>query len=116
MSIMQPTPSSKQHSLQQLQLQQYQQPNQKETAYQQDVIIEIEPSIISASGSSTINKSVNKKIKYCSLVLKLVGLLIIVGIVLLFALLPNYLRNKSSQQEEINNSFTDPTKARLPGS
>lgn len=78
---------------------------------EKDVVIKIERSI---STSSSINTHKTKKqIKYCSLVLKLAGLLIIVGVVLLFALLPNYIRNQNANND--NNSGTDPTNARLPG-
>lgn len=80
-----------------------------------DVIIKIKPSIISTSAdSSTLNYSSSNKIKYCSFILKVVGILIIVGIVLLFALLPNYLRNKNTQDTYTIENNTDPTNARLP--
>lgn len=74
---------------------------------EEDVIIKIEPSMDSSHTLKT------KHIKYCSLALKVVGLLIIVGVVLLFALLPNLLRNNST--DGYKESTTDPTNARLPG-
>lgn len=81
------------------------------TQSEKDVVIKIERSI---STSSSINtRKTQKQIKYCSLVLKLAGLLIIVGVVLLFALLPNYIRNQNITNDK--NSSTDPTNARLPG-
>jgi hypothetical protein len=76
-------------------------------SHQEDVVIKIEPSI----ESEDVVKS--KQIRYCSLVLKIVGLIIIIGIVLLFALLPNYLRNHNAQ--DYQTGTTDPTNARLPG-
>ena len=75
-----------------------------------DIMIKVEPSIDSSITETTLK---SKQIKYCSLVLKLIGLLIIIGIVLLFALLPNYLRNNNADNYKESN--TDPTNARLPG-
>ncbi|KAG2229105.1 hypothetical protein BDF21DRAFT_493738 [Thamnidium elegans] len=43
----------------------------------------------------------------------MLGLLIIIAVVLLFAILPNYIRNRNANSDEQGN--TDPTNARLPG-
>lgn len=79
---------------------------------EEGVIIKIEP-----SSGTTIDPFPpalkTKHIKYCSLALKVFALLIIVGIVLLFALLPNLLRNNTT--ESYKESASDPTNARLPG-
>lgn len=78
----------------------------------EDVVIKIEePSV---TNSSTLNTSNVKSLKYCSVILKLVGLLMIVGIVLLVALLPNYIRSKNADNN-YSSGVTDPTNAVLPG-
>lgn len=78
----------------------------------EDVVIKIEePSV---TNSSTLNASNIKSLKYCSLILKLVGLLMIVSVVLLVALLPNYIRSKNADNN-YSSGVTDPTNAVLPG-
>lgn len=79
---------------------------------EEGVIIKIEPSTALTTNPSP-HALKTKHIKYCSLALKVLGLLIIVGIVLLFALLPNLLRNNTT--ESYKESASDPTNARLPG-
>lgn len=76
---------------------------------EKDVVIKIERAV---STSSTIEKTTGKTQRYCSRGVKLIGLLIIVGIVLLCVLLPNYLQNQNINNDK--NSGTDPTNARLP--
>ena len=76
-----------------------------------DVAIKMEEEPSSFTNSSTLNTS---KMKYCSLFLKVVGLLIIVGVVLLFAFLPNYIRSKNADNS-YSAGVTDPTNAILPG-
>lgn len=53
----------------------------------------------------------SKGYRYLTLSLKFFGILLILGIILLFAFLPNYLHNKSNQVNHTNN---DPTNAKLP--
>ena len=72
-----------------------------------DVAIKIEEP--SFTGSSAINSSKAKSLKYCSLFLKVVGLLIIIGVVLLFAFLPNYIRSKNADSPGVTDN------AILPG-
>ncbi|KAI9485648.1 MAG: hypothetical protein EXX96DRAFT_533989 [Benjaminiella poitrasii] len=67
----------------------------------------------SVSLSSTTSRKA-KGLKYCSLAFKVIGLFIIIGIVLVVAFLPNYIRNKNLENSNVNNA-TDPTNARLPG-
>lgn len=76
-----------------------------------DEVIKIEPSDTSTSNDDTLVKS--KKVKCCSIGLKVMALLIIIAVVLLFALLPNYIRSLNANKDEKSN--TDPTNARLPG-
>ncbi|CEP14214.1 hypothetical protein [Parasitella parasitica] len=64
--------------------------------------------------SSTLDTSKAKSLQYCSLFLKLAGLLIIVGVVLLFALLPNYIQSRNTYNSYATGA-TDPTNAILPG-
>lgn len=77
----------------------------------QDELSKVEQSSIATSCSETIVRS--KRAKCCSLTFKVLGLLIIITVVLLFALLPNYIRNRNANLEDQGN--TDPTNARLPG-
>lgn len=85
---------------------------EKEKEEDRDVAIKIEqPSL---TNSSTLNTTKVKNLKYCSFFLKLVGLLIIVGVVLLFAFLPNYIRSKNADNN-YSSGLTDPTNAILPG-
>jgi hypothetical protein len=74
-----------------------------------EVIIDITPTMVthpSAGATST------KRLQHCSLLLKIIGLVLIVGVVLLSVLLPNYLRNKNADSSSDSN--TDPTNARFP--
>jgi predicted secreted protein len=52
-----------------------------------------------------------KGFRFLTLFLKFFGISLIIAIIILFALLPSYLRTKSNQ---INHSNTDPTNANLP--
>lgn len=79
---------------------------EKEEEEDTDVVITIE--------QSSLKTVKTKNLKYCSLFLKFVGLLIIVGVVLLFAFLPNYIRTKNTDNT-YSSSVTDPTNAILPG-
>ncbi|KAI7902687.1 uncharacterized protein BX663DRAFT_552092 [Cokeromyces recurvatus] len=74
-----------------------------------------EPSLITSislsSTGSTSKKA--KRFKHCSLAFKIIGLFMIIGIVLIVAFLPNYIRNKNLEKMN-NNNTTDPTNAQLP--
>jgi flagellar basal body-associated protein FliL len=59
-----------------------------------------------------IQKRRLKGFKSCSLVLKIIALLVIVSIVVMFCYLPTLLHNK--EEKESRQSDTDPTHAQLP--
>jgi hypothetical protein len=74
-----------------------------------EVAVNITPSVVThppAHGTSS------QRLRHCSLLFKTIGLIVIVGVVLLTVLLPNYLRNKNA--DSMADSNTDPTNARLP--
>ncbi|OBZ88428.1 hypothetical protein A0J61_03529 [Choanephora cucurbitarum] len=69
--------------------------------------------IIPASEPSLKSNHIDRKGLHCfSLGLKIFAIIAIIGIVILCALLPNYIQNKKA----LENESTDPTNARLPES
>lgn len=73
-----------------------------------EVIIDITPTMTHLSPHAASIK----RLRYCSFLMKVIGLLLIVGVVLLIVLLPNYIRNKNA--DSIQESDTDPTNAIFP--